>query len=416
MIGRGTRLRPDLDAPGEDKADVLVFDFGGNLEYFSQDLPAAEGTIGRSLSWRLFDARLRLLRALDTDDADPDLRASTAHSLHGIVAGMSLDNFLVRPQRRLVERYSNADAWDHGITEDQARDLLNLAGLPSELTDNDEAAKRFDLLMLRRQLADVEGDTASAEKIRKSVQAIAASLLTMTAIPTVKEQAVLLEEVAGDDWWVDVTLAMLESARTRLRGLVRFIEKTSQNPIYADFEDQLGDFTDVDLPGTTTGTDLKRFRTKAAAYLRQHEDQMALQKLRRNRQLTSQDIQELQRMLEESGIGTESDIVQAATQGGGLGLFIRSLVGLDRSAAQEAFAAFLDDGRFTVDQIRFVDLIVDELTQNGVMDAGRLFEAPYIDHAPTGPDYLFPRDEVAILVNTLNQVAAHALPQAVASR
>src|SRR3712207_8953119 len=38
MIGRGTRLCPDLYGPGEDKKDFLVFDFCGNLEYFSQDL------------------------------------------------------------------------------------------------------------------------------------------------------------------------------------------------------------------------------------------------------------------------------------------------------------------------------------------------------------------------------------------
>ena len=43
MIGRGTRLCPDLFGPGADKEDFFVFDFCGNLEYFSQDLPGSEG-------------------------------------------------------------------------------------------------------------------------------------------------------------------------------------------------------------------------------------------------------------------------------------------------------------------------------------------------------------------------------------
>lgn len=34
MIGRGTRLRPDLFGPGQDKQNFNVFDFCGNLEYF----------------------------------------------------------------------------------------------------------------------------------------------------------------------------------------------------------------------------------------------------------------------------------------------------------------------------------------------------------------------------------------------
>ena len=48
MIGRGTRLCPDLFGPGEDKRGLLVFDFCRNLEYFSQDLPGAEGAGCRS--------------------------------------------------------------------------------------------------------------------------------------------------------------------------------------------------------------------------------------------------------------------------------------------------------------------------------------------------------------------------------
>ena len=43
MIGRGTRLCPDLFGPGEDKEDFYVFDFCQNLEFFSQDLPTTEG-------------------------------------------------------------------------------------------------------------------------------------------------------------------------------------------------------------------------------------------------------------------------------------------------------------------------------------------------------------------------------------
>ena len=65
MIGRGTRLRPDLFGPGRDKANFYVFDFCGNLEYFSQDLPGSEGSLQKSLNQRLFETRLGLITALD---------------------------------------------------------------------------------------------------------------------------------------------------------------------------------------------------------------------------------------------------------------------------------------------------------------------------------------------------------------
>ena len=112
-------------------------------------------------------------------------------------------------------------------------------------------------------------------------------------------------------------------------------------------------------------------------------------------------------MLVDAGVGP-IDIEWASQRSGGLGIFVRGLVGLDRSAAIEAFANYLDDTRFTVDQIRFVNLIVDELTKNGVMDPGRLFEPPYTDYAPTGPDMIFPDADVEALVQTLRDIRATA--------
>ena len=409
MIGRGTRLSPDIFGPGQDKKDFFVFDFCGNLEFFSQDLPGIEGSSQKSLTQRLFESRLGLVTALDAAGVEPDLRESATGWLHEIVAGMNLDNFLVRSHRRQVEAWSDRDRWKTVSNDDAAEVLEHLSGLPSAVRDLDEQAKRFDLLVLRRQLAQLEGDAVAAERIRETVQAIAAALLPKKTIPSVAEQLALLDEVAGDEWWVDVTLPMLEVMRLRLRGLVRFVEKTTQNPVYTDFEDTLHDLNPVELPQVTAGMNWDRFRAKAQAYLRQHEDHVALQRLRRNMQLTEDDLAALADMLVASGSDQQVDIVWVTERAGDLGPFIRSLVGLDRAAAAEAFASYLDESKFSVDQLRFVTLIVDELTAHGVMEPARLYESPYIDHAPTGPDYLFPDAEVDAIVDILRGVKATAL-------
>lgn len=114
-------------------------------------------------------------------------------------------------------------------------------------------------------------------------------------------------------------------------------------------------------------------------------------------------------MLTAAG-GEHGDIAWASEQRGGLGIFVRSLVGLDRSAAVAAFESYLDGTRFSADQIRFVNLIVDEVTRNGVMEPSRLFESPYTDHAPTGPDYVFPDADVEVLVDTLRHITQTAVP------
>jgi len=75
-----------------------------------------------------------------------------------------------------------------------------------------------------------------------------------------------------------------------------------------------------------------------------------------------------------------------------------------RRAALEAFADELETERFTAEQIRFANLIVDELTRNGHMEPGRLFESPYTDTAPTRPIDLFPDPDVEVLRDILDNI------------
>src|SRR5450830_206057 len=417
MLGRGTRLRPDLYGPGQDKEDFYVFDFCGNLEFFNTEVPTTDGSLVRSLTERLFEARAELVAALDaagvgagfdTGGADGTtseqaLRAETAQQLHRTVVGMNLDNFVVRPARRQVEFYADEAAWAH-LTREEAADVAHhLAGLPSAERDDDEHAKRFDLLALRLQLSVFEPDLG-ADRIRQQVQAIAAGLLEQTTIPVIKTQAALLAEVAGDEWWVDATVPMLELMRRRLRGLVKLLERAKQVKVYTDFTDQLGEAVPVDLRRISPTVDINRFRTKARVYLRGHLDHVALQKVRRNRQLTPADLSELERILLESGAGGAEDIQRASEESHGLGVFVRSLVGLERDAAAEAFSRFLDGSTYTRAQIDFVWTIVTHLTENGVMTASRLYEVPFTDHAPHGPDELFSGSDLDALIAVLDEV------------
>jgi len=212
------------------------------------------------------------------------------------------------------------------------------------------------------------------------------------------------------DWWVDVTLPMLELGRKRVRGLVRFLDKAHRATVYTDLADELGESTVVALPGVSVGTNWERFKAKVRAYLAEHDDNISLQRLRRNRQLTLADLIALEDMLVASGAGGPNDVARAREESQGLGLFIRSLVGLDRSAASEAFSEFLTDSRLGVTEIRFIQMIVEHLTANGVMPAARLYEAPFTDFAPQGPDVLFSEDAVDRMVMILDDVRATALP------
>ena len=428
MVGRGTRLCPDLFGPGQHKQFFYLFDYCQNLEFFSQNPETTEGALGQSLGKRLFKGRLELIGALDkklvglseTDRiklvgsvyGDPftesALRQVVAELLHNEVAAMNLENFVVRPKRRVVEKYTKTHSWDILSAESLHELAREVAGLPSELEPESEEAKRFDLLILNLQLT-VLGSKPAFARLRDEVIAIAGLLEEKSAIPMVQEQMALIQDLQTDEWWQDVTCQMLEAVRRRLRNLVQLIEKAKRIPIYTDFEDEMGDETGVDLPGFTDSNGFEKFRAKAQAFLRAHQDHMTIHKLRMNKALTEGDLAELERMLAESGVGEMQDISRAKAESQGLGLFVRALVGMDREAAKQALAGFLAGKTMSANQIEFVNLIVNRLTEHGVMEATALYESPFTDLTPQGPDELFTSIQVDELIRVLDQVRATAV-------
>jgi type I restriction enzyme, R subunit len=205
-----------------------------------------------------------------------------------------------------------------------------------------------------------------------------------------------------------VTLGMLENARKRLRALVKLIEKSKKKVVYTDFVDELGTEATIELPQIADGLDMAKFKEKARQFLHAHEDHLALQRLRRGQALTPTDLAELEHMLADAG-GTPTLIQKAAEGKLGLGIFIRSLVGMDRAAVSQAFSDVIAGTKASADQIEFIELIVSELTVNGVMEAGRLYESPFLDISPQGPEGLFPVAKVERMVRVLEEIKQRAV-------
>jgi type I restriction enzyme R subunit len=123
-----------------------------------------------------------------------------------------------------------------------------------------------------------------------------------------------------------------------------------------------------------------------------------------NEALTASDLAELERMLAKSGVGGPEEIRRATEEAHGLGLFVRSLVGLDREVARRALNGFLAGKTLGANQIEFVNLIVDYLTEHGVLDARLLYESPFTDVASQGPDSLFTSTQVSELLSLLERI------------
>ena len=146
--------------------------------------------------------------------------------------------------------------------------------------------------------------------------------------------------------------------------------------VYSDFADEIGEGVEHELPQVGEA-DFARFKQKARHFLKAHEDHIVLHKLRQGKPLTPTDLGELEKMLLDAGVGEAGDIERARETSQGFGRFVRSLVGLDRAAVSEAFGDFLAAGTATADQIEFINMIVEHLTDQGVMEPALLYEQPF---------------------------------------
>lgn len=412
MIGRGTRLCPDLFAPEQDKTDFRIFDFCGNFAFFSENPEGFSSSGGASLSSQLFAQRVHLLTGIQqVADNSIDINSSIDNSLdaiglkksltqllHSQVSAMNSENFMVRMHLEAVEKFQDKKAWNKLDEEAQHTLITQVAHLPSELPTDDLQSRLFDLTAIKLQIALLEKDTSTFARLSKKVMQIAMLLEEKDSIAQVKKQLAYLQAVQTQEFWQGMSLAELEKLRLTLRELVPFLDKKKRKVVYTDFEDNIVEVTDgvgIDLP-TMAGV---QYEKKVKAYLKNHENHIAIARLRANKPLTEQDIRGLQQALESIGEEDGESLLTSLLEkhhAPSLAYLVRSMVGLDRVAVQTLFEAFLKDTTLSPNQIRFIELVIDQLTARGVMTAEALYEPPFSDINSGGPDVVFAGKENVI--------------------
>jgi len=98
------------------------------------------------------------------------------------------------------------------------------------------------------------------------------------------------------------------------------------------------------------------------------------------------------------------DEMARVRSGDGLGLFVRQMVGLDREAAKRAFEGFLNGRFLSANQIQFVNLVIDYLTQAGWMRPSQFCESPFTDFSPKGVEGVFDSAQVSHVLAILDGI------------
>ena len=375
MIGRGTRLCPGL-RDGEDKDKFYIFDFCGNFEFFRMG-GASRSANQIALQGAIFSLKAQIAFKLqDLAYQTPDLiafRHSLVDDMVRKVQELNRENFAVRQHLKYVELFSDPDNYAALTYENTLQMRDELAPLITPDVD-DAKAIRFDALMYGIELAYLMGKKYA--KARSDLMKKVSGIASVANIPEIMVQSELINKILHTSYLEDAGINEFEHIRESLRGLIKYIPV--DRVVYTtNFSDEIltMDWNESELEND----DLKNYKMKAEFYVRQHQDNAVIAKLKHNKPLTAADVKVLEGIL-WSELGTKEEY-DAEYEGKPLGEFVREIVGLDMNAAKEAFAEYLDETSLDSNQIYFVNQIVEYIVHNGLMkDLSVLQDAPFTDN------------------------------------
>ena len=305
MIGRGTRLCKDLFGPGMDKERFYIFDFCGNFEFFRINAEGKETGEAQSLTERIFIVKVDLIKELQDlkyqEDTYIQYRNKLIDAVVSYINQLDREYFVVKQHLRYVDKYAAKDSWK-ALGHIEAQEIKeHLAPLIIPIKD-DELAKRFDYLMLTIELADIAGKNAN--KSKDKVVQTAHALSKIGTIPQVMAKKEIIEKVKTDVFWSSATVFDYETVREALRDLVKFIEKTKSKIYYTNFTDEILSF--LESEGEYQVNNFESYYKKVNRYIIEHEDHVAIYKLKNNKRLTKQDFETLEKIL-WSELGTKDE-------------------------------------------------------------------------------------------------------------
>ena len=377
MIGRGTRLCKDLFGVGRDKTHFLIFDYCDNFNYFNErENPPESTNVQLSITQRLFNLRLAVLCELQSlshqeIEFNKNYYLRLKDNLHSEVCKIKANSFRiqVREEMQFVDKYSDRNTWINIspiMRSEIERHITYL--LDSDITE-DPKIKSFDARMFCAEISMLEsGNIKSAASHVKNIREICQFLLDeKSSIPQVLAMKNQLKQLASQQYWEAPTIESLETLREAVRALMIFLDSSANG---RKIDVHISDEVISNGNNINTTIDIRTYRQKVIDYLLEHSDSPVIKKIKNLEKINAADLKELERILWNE-LGSEEDY-KKTTNTKNLAVFIRSLVGLEQSAINEKFGAFLSGNVLNPQQQEFVKTIIDYVRENGNIELSDL--------------------------------------------
>ncbi|PPC75046.1 restriction endonuclease subunit R [Pokkaliibacter plantistimulans] len=403
MIGRGTRLRPNLFGQGKHKTEFLIFDHYGNFDFFEQEYEEPDDKGGKSLLQTTFEARLALAQAALHRNHTVAFDVGIA-LLRADINDLPDTSVAVKRELRTVHQLQQTQQLQQFDSNTQHLLANTIAPLMSARVLRDKHATALDKLIAGIQCCLVE--QASCFEDGKMVLLAELDKLAVN-IQAVRQKDALIAEVRSAAFWQEPGIDKLENARQELRGIMKY-RQTGSTGGYA-------------MPSTRTSDDgvevserkvIIAGANEAMIYRRRLKDILdamlaanpTLQKIHKGEPIAEPELKTLTSAILTSHPGVSLEVLnefygRTADQ---LHLTVREIIGLDAKAIEAHFTLFLHEHpSLTAQQVRFMNLLKNYIAQHGSIVVEKLYEPPFDSISHEGIDGVFAPTDVTELVAVL---------------
>jgi type I restriction enzyme R subunit len=404
MIGRGSRLRPDLFGPGIDKTHFLIFDLCGNFEFFAENPEGIEGASQKSLSEIVFGLRLNLAEYLKESQFTQDTQLQTYRNtlldgLYGEISSLDRTRFDVKMKIKFVLDYGsdNRALWNHLDQKDIKLILKELAPLVKPKAGDSDLARFYDKLVYNLILKrlECESDEQFFEEYNipiSKVATISKKLLRKTSIPQVKAKEEMIKQPLLESFWKQDGIEHLEKIRQGIRELMKYLDPEDQRYVLSNFKDQIYEIKQsAPLLAEVSNDYVSPFQNnvhRLEQLIRSNSHNVTIERIRKGEQITEQELKALESILFEKDID-KGELESEIGQDFNLVKFIISLMGLSEEKVNEAFTDFYNENQLSSVQIQFLETLKAFLTTNGRIDPTKLYDAPFKNYHSLGIEGVF---------------------------
>ena len=404
MIGRGTRLCPDLFGAGKDKTEFLIFDHYSNFSYFEEDYQEAEEQQGRSILQHLFESRLNLLEAAITKNHRGAFDR-VSELIREDINDLPEKSINVKKHLRTVHQLTQTDALEEMEVATRHQLSQIIAPLMGSRILRDKDAIDFDRLIAELEICLVQQASCLEDLKQELLSRLDKLAVTIKAV---RNKDIAIDTVRGSEFWQNLSIQHLEYARVELRGIMKYRSSGS------------GPGTEVGTTSIKDGDDIRYIerqnilssQTEAMQYRRKIKkvlDNMlatnpVLQKIHNNRSVPESELKTLTSTIlaEHPGVDLKTLNQFYGRTARDLNITIKEIIGIDPQVIEQHFTAFLHSHpRLTHQQVQFMNLLKQYLSEHGCISIEKLYESPFTSVSHEGLDGVFKEQDVNELVTVL---------------